>query len=195
MVQAPPVQASKQVTLIAPISGFLLPIDQVPDPVFAEKMVGDGISIDPSSEVLRAPCDGVVIQIHSSNHAVTLKTEDGIEVLMHIGLDTVMLKGEGFTPKVKMGDRVQTGDVLIEFDADFVALNAKSLLTQIVITNMEQVGSLSPCTGRVTVGQDPVLDIVIEETSPSASEEVPGETVVSEPITIQIGRASCWERV
>jgi phosphocarrier protein FPr len=184
MVQAPPAPVSGQVILTAPISGFLIPIEQVPDPVFANKMVGDGISIDPSSETLCAPCAGEVIQLHPSHHAVTVKTAEGVEVLMHIGLDTVMLKGEGFTPKVKMGDRVQTGDPLIEFDADFVALNAKSLLTQIVITNMERVGGLSPHTGSVTAGKDPVLNISLGEARAEAAVAAGQETVVSEPIAI-----------
>lgn len=184
MVQVLPVETSEQVTLTAPISGFLIPIDQVPDPVFAEKMVGDGISIDPSSQVLCAPCPGEVIQLHPANHAVTVKTEGGVEVLMHIGLDTVMLKGEGFTPKVAIGDRVQTGDGLIEFDADFIALNAKSLLTQVIVTNMEQVSGLSTQTGNVVVGQDPVLDIIFEGRAAEPDAAVTGETVISEPITV-----------
>ncbi|UBF27376.1 PTS glucose transporter subunit IIA [Kovacikia minuta CCNUW1] len=117
------VQTDSTILLRAPLSGHLVPIEQVPDPVFAQKMVGDGISIDPISQTLVAPCDGEVIQLHPANHAVTLKTGEGLEVLMHIGLDTVALKGQGFTPKVKMGDRVQSGDALIEFDADYVALH------------------------------------------------------------------------
>ncbi|MEY3330626.1 MAG: hypothetical protein RLZZ115_3511 [Cyanobacteriota bacterium] len=102
-----PVPKGIGVLLKAPLSGHILPIEQVPDPVFAQKMVGDGISIDPVSQVLIAPCDGEVIQLHPSYHAVTLKTPEGLEVLMHIGLDTVTLRGQGFSPKVKMGDRIQ----------------------------------------------------------------------------------------
>jgi len=91
-----PAETRSRVALIAPLSGQLVPIEQVPDPVFAQKMVGDGVSIDPTSQTLLAPCDGEVIQLHPSNHAVTVKTADGLEVLMHIGLDTVTLRGEGF---------------------------------------------------------------------------------------------------
>ncbi|KEI68438.1 NagF [Planktothrix agardhii NIVA-CYA 126/8] len=96
-----PVPKGIGVLLKAPLSGHILPIEQVPDPVFAQKMVGDGISIDPVSQVLIAPCDGEVIQLHPSYHAVTLKTPEGLEVLMHIGLDTVTLRGQGFSLKLK----------------------------------------------------------------------------------------------
>lgn len=152
------VRAGVGVTLIAPISGRLVPIERVPDPVFAEKMVGDGVSIDPVSQSLLAPCDGEVVQLHSAGHAVTVRTAEGLEVLMHIGLDTVALKGEGFSPRVKQGDRVSTGDVLIDFDADYVALNARSLLTQIVITNGERITQFlhrcgARCGARVAVGR------------------------------------------
>ncbi|HEX6731481.1 MAG TPA: PTS glucose transporter subunit IIA, partial [Pyrinomonadaceae bacterium] len=122
-------RASGRIQLVAPLSGHLLPIQAVPDPVFAQKMVGDGVSLDPLSQSLVSPCDGTVTQIHSAGHAVTITTTDGVEVLMHIGLDTVMLKGQGFTPRVKTGETVARGDVLIDFDADYVATHARSLLT------------------------------------------------------------------
>jgi phosphocarrier protein FPr len=86
--------------LKAPLDGVVVPLEQVPDPVFSQKMVGDGASIDPTSQVLIAPCDGRVTQLHKAHHAVTLTTADGIELMMHIGLDTVNLKGEGFIAKV-----------------------------------------------------------------------------------------------
>ena len=120
--------------LRAPLSGVVVPLENVPDPVFAQRMVGDGVSIDPITTSLVAPCDGRVVQIHSAGHAVTLASNDGIEVLMHIGLDTVQLKGRGFTARVKTGDVVRAGDVLINFDADYVATHARSLMTEIIIT-------------------------------------------------------------
>ena len=122
-------------TLKAPLSGQIYPLEKVPDPVFAKKMVGEGISIDPTSSTLVSPCEGTVSYIHPSKHALTIKTDDGLEVMMHIGLDTVALKGKGFSPRVNISDPVKTGDLLIDFDADLIAQNSKSLLTQIVITN------------------------------------------------------------
>lgn len=170
--------------LVAPISGQLFPIEQVPDPVFAQKMVGDGISIDPTSQCLVAPCNGEVIQLHASSHAVTLKTDSGLEVLMHIGLDTVMLRGQGFTPKVTVGDRVATGQPLIEFEADYIATHARSLLTQIVITNPDRVAQFGPRSpGKVSVGQDVVLEVVVAEAM-AASLVQEHTSVTSEPIVV-----------
>src|SRR5262245_55338156 len=154
--------ATKRIQLVAPLSGHLLPITTVPDPVFAQKMVGDGVSIDPVSQSLVSPCDGTVTLIHSAGHAVTITTVEGVEVLMHIGLDTVMLKGKGFTPRVKTGQAVARGDVLIDFDADEVATHARSLLTQIVVTNMGLVRDLKTRSGDVVAGRDAILDIAFE---------------------------------
>jgi phosphocarrier protein FPr len=169
---------------MAPLSGRLVPIEQVPDPAFAEKIVGDGVSIDPVSQTLIAPCDGEVVQLHPSAHAVVLKTAEGLELLMHIGLDTVALRGAGFDPKVKIGDRVKTGDPLIDFDADYVALHAKSLLTQIVITNSDQVARLTPHQGNVTVGQDVILDLALGEAVATPEVSSTAKAITSDPIII-----------
>ena len=145
--------SATRVSLVAPITGVLMPIEQVPDPVFAQKMVGEGMSIDPLSNTLVAPCDGEVIHIHPAAHALTIRSADGLEVLTHIGLDTVHMKGEGFTVKVKVGDQVHAGDELITFDLDAVATNAKSLLTQMVIANSDLLSDFAPGSGVVTAGQ------------------------------------------
>lgn len=173
-----------RVCLLAPLSGYLLAIDRVPDPVFAQKMVGDGIAIDPTSQSLRAPCDGEIVQLHSSHHAVSLRTADGLEILMHIGLETVELRGQGFTPQIKVGDRVKTGDVLIDFDADYIALHAKSLLTEIVITNADRVGTMIYRSGSVTVGTDTILEITLAGAVEPETATPVGEEVTSEPIVI-----------
>ncbi|MBD1913381.1 MULTISPECIES: phosphoenolpyruvate--protein phosphotransferase [unclassified Leptolyngbya] len=175
--------SATRVLLVAPLSGMLLPIDRVPDPVFAQKMVGDGISIDPTSQILQAPCDGEVIQLHPSNHAITLRTAEGLEVLMHIGLDTVTLRGQGFSPKVAVGDRVKVGDPLIAFDADYVALHAVSLLTQVVITNSDRVAQFVPQTGNVVAGRDMVLELALSAAATGAL-STEGNVVRSEEIVI-----------
>src|SRR4029077_14675834 len=82
-----------QLTVLAPLSGQVWPLERVPDPVFAQKMVGDGLSIDPIDAVLVAGCDGEVVSLHAAGHAVTVRTPEGVEVLMHVGIDTVTLKG------------------------------------------------------------------------------------------------------
>lgn len=147
--------APSSVSLSAPISGQVIPLEQVPDPVFAEKMVGDGLAIDPFENIIRAPADGKIIQLTKTNHALTLKTDDGLDILIHIGIDTVMLKGEGFYPLIQQGDRVSEGQALIEFDADFIAQNARALMTEMIITNGDELNTrINPTQqSMVTVGK------------------------------------------
>jgi len=151
--------SSPRLILRAPLSGIIYPLERVPDPIFAQKLVGDGISIDPTDSCLRAPCAGVVAHLHRAAHALTLRTTEGVEVLMHIGIDTVMLNGAGFTPRVKIGEQVETGTPLIDFDLDYVATHAKSLLTQILIVNGECVNGMERASGFVTAGADPLLTL------------------------------------
>jgi phosphoenolpyruvate-protein phosphotransferase len=175
---------TRTLTLKAPLSGYLVPIERVPDPVFSQKMVGDGIALDPVSQSLVAPCDGEVVMLHPANHALTLAIADGIELLMHIGLDTINLKGEGFTPRVKNGDKVKAGDPLIDFDADFIATHAKSLLTMIVVTNPDRVASFRAQAGFVTTGRDPILDLELAGDGAKAAAEAAGEPIISEALLI-----------
>lgn len=179
----PQAVSAKKIVLKAPFTGYLLPITEVPDPVFSQKMVGDGISIDPVTNCLLAPCRGEISQLHSANHAVTIATDDGIEVMIHIGLETVMLKGEGFKPLVKKGDKVKAGDALIEFDMDIVATKAASLLTQIVITNSDQVAKFQYAEGPVEANRDTVLTLHLGEYTESAA-AAPSETVTTESFLI-----------
>ncbi|MEF8704433.1 MAG: phosphoenolpyruvate--protein phosphotransferase [Candidatus Accumulibacter sp. UW26] len=150
--------------LFAPLSGVLVPLESVPDPVFAQKMVGDGISLDPTSGDLLAPVAGTVTLLHQAHHALTITTEHGIEVLLHIGIDTGVLGGDGFRPKVSQGERVEIGQLLINFDVDPVARTARSLLTQILIANVERVARFVPATGIVVAGQSVVLTLELVPT-------------------------------
>jgi len=171
-----------QLSILSPLSGQVWPLERVPDPVFAQKMVGDGLSIDPTDALLVAGCDGEVVALHAAGHAVTLRTADGIDVLMHVGIDTVTLKGEGFHPRVKRGDTVRAGAPLIAFDLDFVATHAKSLLTQVVIANSERVTSWTRASGNVSAGRDPLLTVTYADaaTAPAAS----ATTITSEAVVI-----------
>ena len=123
--------------LLAPFDGWAAPLSEVPDPVFADRMMGDGVAIDPLGAVLTAPCDGEIILLHAALHAITLRAGNGAEILMHIGLDTVALGGRGFTAHVAQGQTVKAGERLISFDLDQLAQSARSLVTPIVITNGE----------------------------------------------------------
>jgi phosphocarrier protein FPr len=169
--------------LLAPLSGQVWPLERIPDPVFAQKMAGDGISIDPTDAVLLAPCAGEIVTLHSAGHAVNLRTPEGLEILMHIGIDTVTLKGEGFKPRVKMGDKVAARTPLIEFDLDFVATRAKSLLTQIVVTNSERVTNWERASGEVVAGQDMLLNLTFGGEDKAGGEEAT-ETIMSEAIVV-----------
>ncbi len=155
---------SGQLTLMAPVSGVIVALDNVPDPVFAERLVGDGVSIDPTSQELLAPCDAKVIQVHRAKHALTLDA-DGIEIVMHIGLDTVEMKGDGFTSHVNAGDIVKTGDKLITFDADLVATRARSLLTEVLVANTDNVASIEARAGVVKAGTDVLMEVRLKTTA------------------------------
>ena len=150
--------ANQTLVLLAPLSGLLVPLEAVPDPVFAGKLVGDGVSIDPTSQTLCAPMAGLVVQ--ASGHALSLVGEAGVEVLMHIGLDTVQLQGAGFRCLVQVGEQVAAGQSLIEFDADAIAQNARSLLTQMLVVNGEKVSAYAPASGLIECGQ-PVLTLTL----------------------------------
>ncbi|NCC24503.1 MAG: PTS glucose transporter subunit IIBC, partial [Deltaproteobacteria bacterium] len=169
--------------LLAPLSGRMVPLAEVPDEVFARKLAGDGVSIDPSSHDLLAPCDGTVLNLHPSHHALTLKTGSGLEVLLHIGLDTVKLRGEGFTPRVRTGDRVTAGAVLIEFDAKIVAGKAPSLLTQMVVANAGPGSVFNPAQGEVTAGRDVALRVRAKALA-GGVESIQGGVQISAPIVI-----------
>ncbi|HZA15261.1 MAG TPA: phosphoenolpyruvate--protein phosphotransferase, partial [Myxococcaceae bacterium] len=170
-------------TLVAPMSGVAIPLDRMPDPVFAQRLVGDGVAIDPLEQRLVAPCDARVVNVHRAKHAVTLSTR-GIDILIHVGLDTVKLNGKGFTCNVKAGDQVRTGDALMTFDADFIATHARSLLSPLLVTNMDRVASLQPRRGRVIAGRDVVAEVVIGARAEPEAARHNEQAVTSEPIAV-----------
>ena len=153
-------QTESTIDLIAPISGEIVAIEDVPDVVFAEKIVGDGIAIRPTGSKMVAPCDGTIGKIFETNHAFSLESDTGIELFVHFGIDTVELKGKGFTRIAEEGQKVKMGDTIIEFDLAFLTENAKSILTPVVISNMDEIKELQKMSGAVVVGIDPVLKIV-----------------------------------
>ncbi|MFJ2692292.1 phosphoenolpyruvate--protein phosphotransferase [Pseudomonas sp. NPDC087336] len=174
---------SQQLQLHAPLSGVLMPLDLVPDPVFSSRVIGDGLCIDPASTTLCAPLCGVVSNVQASGHAVSITDENGVQVLMHIGLDTVNLAGTGFKRLVEEGQQVDVGQALIEFDADYVALNARSLLTLMLVISGEPFTWLGAQTGWVDSGQ-PLLGLnpVGQVTQEAVSQEV--GALFSKPLTL-----------
>ncbi len=145
------------VVILAPVSGRLVPIEQVPDVVFSEKIVGDGLAIDPTGHQVVAPIDGTIGQIFDANHAFSLESPLGLELFVHFGIDTVELRGAGFTRLAEAGQQVSAGDPILEFDLDYLKNHAKSVLTPVVIANMEDVKSLEKQDGEVVAGQSPIL--------------------------------------
>lgn len=130
-------------------------------------MVGDGISLDPTSCSLLAPVSGTVSNLHSAHHALTIISPEGVEVMVHIGIDTVMLKGQGFQPLVAQGQQVKAGQPLIDFELDLVARKAQSLLTQIIITNGDATVSAMHCaSGQAEAGKTVVLELNCPEPPP-----------------------------
>jgi phosphoenolpyruvate-protein phosphotransferase len=156
--------------ILAPFDGWCSVLDEVPDPVFSGRMLGDGLAIDPTSGILVAPCAGEIITLPASAHAVSIRAARGIDVLIHVGIDTVHLGGRGFEARVQPGAIVRAGDELIRFDLDVVARGAKSLMTPIVVTSMDGL-SLRRCRapGLVSAG-----DLLFEIAGTAAGVGAPG---------------------
>jgi len=159
----------KAIRLSAPMAGWVSSLESVPDSVFAERMMGDGIAIDPLDELLRAPCDGLVISVAPTAHCVTLGLANGAELLIHIGLETVALAGDGFEPLVAAGAKVRTGDPLIRFDLDLIARRAKSAVTPIVVASEGYRIYILAVDQGVAAG-DPLMDVErIDQTEAAAT--------------------------
>lgn len=144
---------NNDLTLSAPLSGPVLTLGNVPDEVFASGAMGDGIAIDPLNDCLHAPCAGVVIHVARTGHALTIRADNGAEVLLHVGIDTVELQGEGFALLVKEGTRVSNGQALVRFDLDRIARQCKSLVSLIILTNGEQFEVRPVALNTVKVGE------------------------------------------
>lgn len=130
---------NREETIVAPLTGHVRLLEDVPDPVFAQKMMGDGLAIEPTDGIVVSPINGEVIQVFPTKHAIGLRSDRGVEILIHVGIDTVHMQGEGFEAYVKVGDRVRAGDLLLSFDLSLVQQKAKSYLTPMVITNGDVV--------------------------------------------------------
>ncbi|XOQ14325.1 MAG: PTS glucose transporter subunit IIA [Shouchella clausii] len=121
--------------IFSPLTGELLPLEQVPDPVFSQKMMGDGVAIIPEEGVLVSPVEGKVVQVFHTKHAMGITSVSGLEILLHVGLETVELNGEGFTALIEEGQTVKVGDPLLNFDISLLKDKNKEIITPIIITN------------------------------------------------------------
>lgn len=143
----------KSTSIFSPVDGQVIELSKVPDEVFSKKMVGDGVAVLPSSNIVKAPVDGVVNMIFKTNHAFSVATEDGIDVLVHVGIDTIELKGEGFERLVEENTKVKAGTPILKVDFDFLKSKGKHTVTPVLLTNMNKISSMDAETGiTVTAG-------------------------------------------
>ncbi|EOS7904830.1 PTS glucose transporter subunit IIA [Enterococcus hirae] len=152
--------SSARHNLKSPLSGKVLPLSDVPDKVFSSGAMGKGLVIDPEKGELIAPADGEITTIFPTGHAVGLTTKDGIEILMHIGMDTVELEGQGFETFVKQGDQVKAGDLLVRFDIEAIKAAGYSVITPIVITNTEHFADVLELNQEELIASEDFLAIV-----------------------------------
>lgn len=148
---------SKVEEIFSPLTGERIELEKVPDPVFSQKMMGDGFAVIPSEGKVTSPVIGEIIQVFPTKHAIGIKSKEGLEILIHVGLETVALKGEGFKVFVKEGQTINVGDPLLEFDIPFLINNNKEIVTPVIITNGEKVKAIEVVATSDVSRQDLVL--------------------------------------
>ncbi|MDF2939080.1 MAG: glucose transporter subunit, partial [Paenibacillaceae bacterium] len=164
-----------QVLFNSPMLGRMIPLEDVPDQIFSKKIVGNGVAFLPEKGELVAPVNGTVTLIYPSLHALGITTDDGLEVLLHVGIDTSHLNGKYFTCMVKQGDRVEAGDLLLKFNLNKVKQNAKSLATPMLITNSDRIKSWSFAPFKsVRRGQASVMSVILKDEIRAAGGETNG---------------------
>ena len=147
-------------SLVSPITGDVVALEQVPDEAFASKAVGDGIAVKPTSNIVVAPAAGTVVKIFNTNHAFCLETNSGAEIVVHMGIDTVALEGKGFKRLVEEGTDVKAGEPILEMDLDFLNANARSMISPVVCSNSDDYSALVIlASGKVVAGQTPLYEI------------------------------------
>ncbi|HDR2861015.1 TPA: PTS transporter subunit EIIC [Enterobacter asburiae] len=146
--------------LVSPVTGEVVAIEQVPDEAFASKAVGDGVAVKPTEKTVVSPATGTIVKIFNTNHAFCLETEKGAEIVVHMGIDTVALNGKGFTRLVEEGAEVVAGQPILEMDLDFLNANARSMISPVVCSNIDDFsGLVLQAKGQVVAGQTPLYEI------------------------------------
>lgn len=158
------VEASNQTvpaaTILCPVSGTAMDISDVNDPVFAGKAMGDGIAVVPSEGVLVAPISGTVEALFPTGHALAIKDDAGMGVMLHIGIDTVDMKGDGFVARIAQGDRVEAGQILVEFDREKIAAAGFEDTTMMIVTELASGLSLAKCPAGAIARGDVALSLI-----------------------------------
>ncbi|WP_156299631.1 PTS sugar transporter subunit IIA [Streptobacillus canis] len=156
------VKKTGEIKIVSPLDGKVIPLQEVPDPTFAQALLGNGIGVEPQkSGVVKSPVDGTIIQLFETKHAFVVETEEGVQVLTHFGLNTVKLKGEGFEIITKEGSKVKAGDPIVKFDYDFLKANADSIVTPVVILETEEYKAVNPVEGltEAVAGETVIINI------------------------------------
>ncbi len=130
-------------TLVSPLTGQVVPLNEVEDPAFSSGALGQGIAVLPEEGKLYAPADGQIVSFFPTGHAIGMLTDSGEELLIHVGMDTVKLNGDGFTPRAKQGDSVKKGDLLLEFDIEKINAAGYSTVTPVLVTNSPDYAEIS----------------------------------------------------
>ncbi|MDO5517118.1 MAG: PTS glucose transporter subunit IIA [Clostridium sp.] len=152
-------ESVKTFKFVAPVTGKSLPLSETPDPVFAQKMAGDGLAMLPEADVIVAPADGELTLVFNTKHAFAMTLDNGVELLVHIGIETVTLNGEGFEQLAEAGTKVKAGDPIIKIDREFIKSKGLPLTTPVLITNPDILKSITPVENVATVaGETTVLE-------------------------------------
>lgn len=154
--------SSKTYKFVAPITGKAVPLSEVPDPVFAQKMTGDGVAIIPEDDTVVAPADGELTLVFGTKHAFAMTLENGVELLIHFGLETVSLNGEGFETLVEQGTKVKAGDPILKVNREFIKSKELPTITPVLITNPDIVTSFKTFENIDTVaGETTIIEYTI----------------------------------
>ena len=150
---------SKRNTLLSPLAGKVIPLSEVNDHIFAAGLLGQGVAIEPSGNHVVAPSDSKIEAIFPTGHAVALHTNEGMDVLIHVGLDTVNLKGEHYTAHKKQGDKVKAGELLLEFDMEAIKAAGYDVITPVIICNTPDYPNMVCHTGMDVKELDPIIEL------------------------------------
>jgi sugar PTS system EIIA component len=151
---------SKTIELLLPVGGKVIPLTEVNDYLFNKKMMGEGIAIIPNDNFVYSPLDGEVVLVYDAKHALAIKSDSGLQVLIHVGIDSVKLEGRGFATYVKVGDKVSKGEKILFFDREYIEKKA-STVTPIVITNPEIMASFDT-DYKVTKSKEMLMSITLK---------------------------------
>lgn len=154
---------SKDLKLVSPVSGKTIDLSTVSDAVFAQKMVGDGVAIEPTDDIIVAPADGELTLVFKTKHAFAMTLSNNIELLIHVGIDTVSLDGEGFEQLCEAGTNVKAGTPILKINREFITSKGLSLQTPVLITNPDILKDIKPILGQTVVaGKDIVINYKVK---------------------------------